>query len=1371
MLPHRSVNSVRSIDIDRRRSRASSRGHRTDVSHEEAFSFALRVAFLHYLLQPKQKRRKFVPAPAPPKRHSTIGVADMMSELQGRDSKSFKLPHSFHKDLEKRLTGVIAGQERIPGFNEPGIKRSIANAYNSFTEQDFRRSASKDRKIEQYILIFYSKATAACLSAATGAEYKTVVERHVALFIRLVISVLKEHGGDRIELIASLQSLENKLRTNDEALFIASTNSSEGTYVDEDIPLTYDVKDMQMVQTVARIFGVTNSNVQTIINDNKQVWTEEAALKDLKAYQHRLGAGLPGPLSVREFDLDEAFREWKKHEIPSLSQMMLDLLKAKPELAKTNTDNDDKPLPLRPTSIYGTEQSYADLGRAIQNPDSSDPYGFDASLTLGNMSLDDSSIRMVDDTVYTFVPTRPREFYKYILNNAMQYDLVNADGGADNFQPLSVASIDFLVELSVRWRIPQFTRLVVLLEVAVEKFLNSELTDVRELGMTFDFVKEDKPEAKNAPHLHMYNLGLMNIDSSLWTMHDFASYRQALINVHKALQRELYQVLIQTYQVKAPTHKVISVVLEEHIYSDPAFSQRIDEKDSFKQQLIDGLKGAATNSYNLMFETNVPENQEDWNFTHVVGLGKKVVDLCNKVKKRFSKSPEIQGANPYRIYVETVFPSFEADAHEMLKRIFMVSKEMGLEIPVEEAFLLYGELNEIRDRHEEVLPKEPFAFSVEDLLQEFVWKYLKIAERKMESFVDEAIKSDDFQVRSRNGMEASDEERHSLSIIDMFRSFHQTKSGLEDLDWKDAYQIAKFRTAVSRIYAVGIGKYCEAVEARFAKEMDRPSVQEIAAQQQAGFLKYAKDALATREKPEPFQFYPESFVKLNNIEYAKGELDKLSNSLDVEQCVSIIEAKDGPVQRSPRAPTKYVFTIKIVEAEDLKACDPSGFSDPYVVLCDEFQKRLYKTRVISRNLNPQWNESIDITVTQPLNVIATIWDWDTFGDHDFVGRTSLKLDPRHFGDYLPREFWLDLDTQGRILIRVSMEGERDDIQFHFGKAFRYLQRTEKDMVRKVTDKLVAEIRTTISHSTLRSLLNQGIGASITSLWNKRPTTMPTVTQQDTADALQPLIDYFEDNFEIMKQTLTGPTLIAVMARLWKEVLIAIENLLVPPLSDKPSTQKPLTQKELDIIFFWKDELFKFFNVRDEETGEALGVPETVLKNPKWHDLGSLYFFYHEPTDVLIRESERMAAATAARQKAESAGGLPGSRSSAPASLMVPSGGHSQFLGAGAAQPFASMGTIRRGKSIAMSRNLGTMRRLKEEKRKEAQAEPNDDMIMRILRMRPEAAGYLKERARQKERMQAVSAAAMIVRQSVFQGFNPGQAGGSGVFGRGGVPRR
>lgn len=212
----------------------------------------------------------------------------------------------------------------------------------------------------------------------------------------------------------------------------------------------------------------------------------------------------------------------------------------------------------------------------------------------------------------------------------------------------------------------------------------------------------------------------------------------------------------------------------------------------------------------------------------------------------------------------------------------------------------------------------------------------------------------------------------------------------------------------------------------------------------------------SERKVEPYQFAPETLVKLNDIEHTTLRFDEIEKMMDVGVCAEKLKQHE-PIVRKQRKAMRYVFTIKIIEAEDLKACDSNGLSDPYVVIGDEYQKRLAKTRIIYANLNPRWDEKVDIITTGPLHIVATIWDWDSLGDHDCVGRTSLKLDPAHFGDFLPREFWLDLDTQGRLLLRISMEGERDDIEFYFGKAFRTLKRVEKDMTRKVTDKVRVDI--------------------------------------------------------------------------------------------------------------------------------------------------------------------------------------------------------------------------------------------------------------------------------------------------------------------------
>ena len=142
---------------------------------------------------------------------------------------------------------------------------------------------------------------------------------------------------------------------------------------------------------------------------------------------------------------------------------------------------------------------------------------------------------------------------------------------------------------------------------------------------------------------------------------------------------------------------------------------------------------------------------------------------------------------------------------------------------------------------------------------------------------------------------------------------------------------------------------------------------------------------------------------------------------------------------------------------------------------------------------------------------------------------------------------------------------------------------------------------------------------------------------------------------------------------------------------------------------------------DEESGVANGVPIDILRSPKYHEILNLNFFYMQDTEDLIRTSESMASASAQRHQ-EQVARL--NRLSAP--TMLSPGGHA-FGGAA-----GLVGTpMRRHKTVMLSRNLGTMRKAKEEKRKAAQAEPTDEYILRILRMRPEGRA-VSERSRKAE---------------------------------------
>ena len=1059
-LGRRLEGSTRSV----RTSRHVSRAQNFVVEHDEAQSFALRAAFLHYLLEPKTKRKQWVAAPAKPAPPKEASVVQLVQEYTSGTTTSLKLPHNFSQTLLDRIGGVLRGSEALPGFNDAAVKRSFAEAYTTFSEKNFRKTIDKERKFEPLVLMFYSAATKAAQKGKTQDDdsWKLLPDRHLAMFVRLTLAILRDTGAERErpELASRLQNLEKKLLTNDQDLVGGETS---GKTIEVTVPLSYDVKDMHLVQVVASIFGLSHSEAQAEINEKRSVWTEEAALKDLKAYQHRLNSDMTGALRGSDFDLDDAFAEWKKTETMDLPKMMLDILTAKPELAKSSSGPSDKPFSSRPNSVFVDDQAYGDLSRAISAAADGGPVP-DVS-SLARMSIGDAgSIRAVDNNIYTFIPSEPRAYFKYILQQAMTFDQIHADPDLE-YQPCSKQSTELMTELCVRWRLPQASRLICILEVAARQYKDEQLT-ADELDDVFRYINSPLPEPKKQPHMHQCSTPLNAIPPSHWTMRDYATYQTTLTNLHDALLRDLFDLMEQCYSTKPPQTQAVLYVLENHVEQDPCFSKRKEVIEEFTESLDEKLHSRASEVYREYMEKVLPADNAEWDFLQVVKLGKAVTKLCERIRTRYKRAPEIMGVNPLSILVHRIFPSFEKDAHHIIQAILDKAHHEGLEFDMAEGFELYKELKTIRSIHEEMLPRtQPFAFNVEDLLVDFPWRLIRNADGRMEEYVDSAVKQDQFQVRTESLEDIpTDEQRHSVSIIDLFMLFNQSLDQITKLEWQNTEHLARFMTALSKSFCAGVGRYCELVDQQFAREMDRPSAEDLAMQNkttQERLLQYARNAWTSQEKAAPFQFYPESFVKLNNIEYAMQELDKLETAMNAEGCAAELERIDGP-KKKVRKPNKYTFTVKVVEAEDLKACDPNGFSDPYVVFGDEYQKRLHKTRIIYRNLNPRWDESFDITVQGPVNVIATIWDYDTFGDHDYVGRTSLKLDPVHFQDYLPREFWLDLDSQGRMLVRISMEGERDDILFHYGKAFRHLKRTERDMVRKITDK-VSKTSFPVSH--------------------------------------------------------------------------------------------------------------------------------------------------------------------------------------------------------------------------------------------------------------------------------------------------------------------
>ncbi|KAI0074714.1 hypothetical protein K474DRAFT_1665159 [Panus rudis PR-1116 ss-1] len=92
-----------------------------------------------------------------------------------------------------------------------------------------------------------------------------------------------------------------------------------------------------------------------------------------------------------------------------------------------------------------------------------------------------------------------------------------------------------------------------------------------------------------------------------------------------------------------------------------------------------------------------------------------------------------------------------------------------------------------------------------------------------------------------------------------------------------------------------------------------------------------------------------------------------------------------------------VLVITIHHAESLSAQDSNGKSDPYIVLAyAKFGKPLYSTRIIEGDLNPVWEETAFLLVTDEEvkgeeDVSAMLWDSDKRTADDLVGRVTIPL--------------------------------------------------------------------------------------------------------------------------------------------------------------------------------------------------------------------------------------------------------------------------------------------------------------------------------------------------------------------------------------------
>ena len=234
-------------------------------------------------------------------------------------------------------------------------------------------------------------------------------------------------------------------------------------------------------------------------------------------------------------------------------------------------------------------------------------------------------------------------------------------------------------------------------------------------------------------------------------------------------------------------------------------------------------------------------------------------------------------------------------------------------------------------------------------------------------------------------------------------------------------------------------------------------------------------------------------------------------------------------------------------------------------------------------------------------------------------------------DNQTHDIFVDLEPQGRILIRLTAEGNQEDIAYWFRRTNEKLIRTRDFFLRSLTEKITPFMNdilrkgvkdnedTPVPSSSLFQAMTVAVQYNATEysgLTAKKYKVSEPLPEQEVDLILQPLLDYLEKNLITLCDQLPLAMARAIIERVWNELLHCCVDILVPPLYGLHSQKELLNVQKSFIetsVYILKD----FFH----GGGGEFGLSFEVLENQRYKQLQELVWFYSKDLQKIKREYE------------------------------------------------------------------------------------------------------------------------------------------------------
>ncbi|ODV94181.1 hypothetical protein PACTADRAFT_25154, partial [Pachysolen tannophilus NRRL Y-2460] len=1191
------------------------------INQDELYEVLLKVSIINYRTEPRfrnftPRKSGVVPSSSSSSSASSTSASASASasssstitksNSRDRSSRRFhnfrhsfehvKLPSDTISNLKEKLNLIALKKDSRYAIDDL-TRRCLLRYYNELLDPANSKEINHIKQPEQIVVRFVACATKEINKMGTTGsdEISVILYKQTDLFISILIDIIKNEKNSEA-LIKKLNEFKSSMKPT---AAIAKYDSLQKSLTQQtkisDINIikpTFKLSEMSLAQHVGKILQIDPIKLQQDIDRLKDNITEKSIYDDLRKILKNLqDHNNEVVYQLDDFNVIKDYLNWKSGEERSIKALI------------------DRFTPISTTNKI-----------EITNPKNN----------------------------YIIIPKEKREFFVELVQKCLEYDEMN-NNSVNNVtletpttsSLFSKTSMDLIEYCSKLWRIDHFTKATLIFTAAHRSVLklNPQEAEVIDFVKTADIFNLAKRIVVDQGKLTWNTLSWPMIDRVEWVCNLTITYNQIMNGIRESITR--------IYSKNKPKFGPFLELLGSNVECDPLFYE-IDKSGipkKWEKKLSRALVRTAESRYVDLLKSIPTDNS--LGLIHIVEVANSVIEDARMLTKRYP-NPLLGFLYIPHTCAGFTTATFAADAKNMLLHIKSYSEDS---ISYGDSIEVYKTLVEIRSIFEQVSsPSKKFKFDLEEFFFPFVDEWCDDSGKKILKMIDQALLEDNFE-----SVDVGNGKMYSSSVVDIFTMINQLFKVLKDLNWVDDYQLAKFYTKLLKYVSDGIVTYSVRITDEVMNELDQSEAQQISINESNnstllnGTTEWFKSAVSGGSKltpPEAYDFKPRTCVALNNLQAFLNNLNSLEQQLDPERLSSIIGSRERSASRKF---TSHLFSIRVIKAEDLKNFNSSRLSDPYVILVDaQAKRRIAKTRVITNDLNPEWDEEFELIIPSGSSAIigATVWDASTkIGSHNICGRTVINLQPNRFNnDGIPQDLELDLDTQGKLFVQVFMESERVDAIFCMGRAHRSLVRAQERIVKVIVAKFSTFINFAFSRETLKSICGSN--------------GLTKVSQQTACNAIVPLFDYLNSNFQTLASHLTDDLLLKIMLQAWKVVLLSADSLLLPKLSSAKSSLKmhltksqrrlsnswqnavttamanvtggntitgfgrALTHQEVDCVFEWLRSLcYDFFHNNGE------GPPIEDLKNEHYQQLLLVPVLYDRDAVHLKHEVEKLSLAT------------------------------------------------------------------------------------------------------------------------------------------------